>query len=326
MGDSQAKDPASSKVGISYSGGGPLLVVELGVAQAFVELEIVPRAIAGVSAGSIAATAHALDVKGGAGIAAGMDAISKVTDATLKLRLPEIAWDVVWERQHLQGIGDNEPLKSHLQDAFVAAKFNRDVTFKTFGQDDLPRLIVGATDRRSGDPEWFGPDVQVADALIASSAIPAVFPAKRITIDQQDRLFVDGGVVSNQPLWQLVQAGCTTIYSCAVGYDGARLEVPTNLLDNAMQSISILIHNATCLEEAFVRATHPEVVIHHIHPESTFPIKGFNFDKALVEQVVEDSRRLTKDWIAREKLLPGEVGKSPCTSTSSLVPVGSLTV
>ncbi|HKB32291.1 MAG TPA: patatin-like phospholipase family protein [Candidatus Dormibacteraeota bacterium] len=325
MSDSPAKDPASSNVGISYSGGGPLLVVELGVAQAFVDLGIVPRAIAGVSAGSIAGVAHALDINRGTGIAAAIDAISNVTDATLKLRLPDIVWDVVWERQHLQGIGDNEPLKAHLQDAFAALQFSRDMTFKTFGQGTLPKLIVGATDRESGDPQWFGPDVTVADALIASSAIPAVFPAKRMTIDQKDRLFVDGGVVSNQPLWQLVEAGCTTIYSCAVGYDGGRLGAPVNLIDNAMESISILIHNATCLEEAFVRATHPEVVIHHIHPESSFPIQGFNFEKSLVQQVVKQSCQLTKDWIASENLMPGEVGKSPCSSLGSLVPAGSVT-
>src|SRR5258708_20599847 len=85
------------------------------------------------------------------------------------------------------------------------------------------------------------------------------------------------------------------------------------------------MHSATCLEEAFVRATHPEVVIHHIHPESSFPIQGFNFEKSLVQQVVKQSCQLTKDWIASENLMPGEVGKSPCSSLGSLVPAGSVT-
>ena len=318
--------PEGSTVGISYSGGGALLVVELGVAKAFVDLGIVPRAIAGVSAGSIAGTAHALDVYRGTGIAAGIDALASVTNSTLKLTAWQIVGDVAWMRQMLRGIGANEPLKSHLQDAFVALQLGRNLTFGAFGRDGRPKLIVGATDRESGDPEWFGPDVGVADALIASSAIPAVFPPKTMTIGSEPRIFVDGGVVSNQPLWQLVEAGCTTIYSCAVGYDGGRLAKPVNLIDNAMQSISILIHNATCLEEAFVRATHPEIVIHHIHPElRTFPIQGFNFDKALVEQVVAESCDLTTKWIENERLLPGQVGKSPCTSTNSLVPAGALT-
>jgi predicted acylesterase/phospholipase RssA len=316
----QAKDPASSRVGISYSGGGPLLVVELGVAQAFVDLGILPRAIAGVSAGSIAGAAHAFDVVRGSGITAGIDALSSVTDSTLKLRLGEIAWDV-WDRQHLQGIGVNEPLKPHLEAAFVALGHKADVNFGAFGHDGLPALIIGATDRRSGRPEWFGSEVAVADALIASSAIPAVFPAKKIVIADQERLFVDGGVVSNQPLWQLVQAGCTTIYSCAVGYDGERLTEPVNLIDNAMQSLSILVHNATCLEEAFVRATHPEVVIHHIHPQPSFPLKGFNFDKAIVEKIVHESCELTKSWITSQQIMPDEAGESPCTSAKSLVPV-----
>src|SRR5258708_12695948 len=111
MSDSPAKDPASSNVGISYSGGGPLLVVELGGAQAFVDLGIVPRAIAGVSAGSIAGVAHALDINRGTGIAPAIDAISNVTDATLNLRLPDIASAVHWSRHHLQAIVDNKPLR-----------------------------------------------------------------------------------------------------------------------------------------------------------------------------------------------------------------------
>src|SRR2546425_8387930 len=61
-------DVDEQRVGISYSGGGPLLLIELGIAQAFVDLKIVPVAIAGVSAGAIARTGHALDPDGGAGI------------------------------------------------------------------------------------------------------------------------------------------------------------------------------------------------------------------------------------------------------------------
>src|SRR5262249_47925578 len=58
------------RVGISYSGGGALLLVELGIALAFVDLGIRPYAIAGVSAGAITAAAHAIDPIEGRGILA----------------------------------------------------------------------------------------------------------------------------------------------------------------------------------------------------------------------------------------------------------------
>src|SRR5437763_11397499 len=102
------------KVGISYSGGGPLLLVELGIAQAFVELEVVPAAIAGVSAGSFAAVAHALDPKGGTGIRAAAKALETVSDSTLGLTPAQIALEVVWQRQHLSALGNNEPIKNLL--------------------------------------------------------------------------------------------------------------------------------------------------------------------------------------------------------------------
>src|SRR5881398_1921251 len=78
-------DLREDRVGISYSGGGALLLVELGIAQAFVELKIVPAAIAGVSAGAIAGAAHALDPVNGAGIKAAAEALLTLSDMKLGL-------------------------------------------------------------------------------------------------------------------------------------------------------------------------------------------------------------------------------------------------
>lgn len=323
--EQQTPKPDKDTIGISYSGGGPLFVVELGIAKAFTELGIQPKAIAGVSAGSIAGTAHALDPSTDAkGIAIAADAVAQVTDRTVKLALDQILLDAVWQREHLAAIGDNADLQPLLEDAFKELSGISQIDFSYFGRDGRPDLIVGATDRLSGRPTWFtrpgalpgtagasSANAAVADVLIASSAIPAVFPSRHITIDSQDRLFVDGGVVSNQPLSVLALYGCGTIFSCAVGYDGEALEAPKNLVDNAMQSISILIHNSTKLEEAYVMATLGEgVVINHIHPLIPFPIKGFNFNAQVVGEVIDSACRATKDWITQQELMPRQTARS----------------
>src|ERR1700682_6473636 len=56
------------KIGSSYCGGGAMVLIELGIANAFVDLGIVPAVIAGASSGALAGAAHALDPVGGAGI------------------------------------------------------------------------------------------------------------------------------------------------------------------------------------------------------------------------------------------------------------------
>jgi predicted acylesterase/phospholipase RssA len=88
-------DIDESRVGISYSGGGPLLVIELGIAQAFVDLKIIPTAIAGVSAGAIAATAHAFDPVGGSCINAAATALLGLSDHRLGLTKGEIVAKVL---------------------------------------------------------------------------------------------------------------------------------------------------------------------------------------------------------------------------------------
>src|SRR3989442_4460115 len=104
-------DVDEQRVGISYSGGGPLLLIELGIAQAFVDLKIVPVAIAGVSAAAIAGTAHALDPVGGAGIAAAARALVNVSEHKLGLTKAEIMAKVMGPQissQHLPtGMGAN---------------------------------------------------------------------------------------------------------------------------------------------------------------------------------------------------------------------------
>src|ERR1700730_13334004 len=161
-------------VGISYSGGGPLLLIELGIAQAFVELEIVPNVIAGVSAGAMAAVAHGLDPVDGKGIALAAKALATVGNGTLKLNLDQIVLHAIWELKHLAGLGDNnDAVRGILGDVFFDRTGSKQVPAKYFdGGNNLPTVLLGATDRISGDAYWFSGDDDVTDALVASSAIP----------------------------------------------------------------------------------------------------------------------------------------------------------
>ena len=94
-----AVDP--SRIGISYSGGGPLVIIELGVARAFVKKGIVPAVITGASAGALAGTAHALDPLEGRGIQLAAEICGRFSNSTLGLDAFHIALRVIRERTHL---------------------------------------------------------------------------------------------------------------------------------------------------------------------------------------------------------------------------------
>jgi NTE family protein len=299
----------TGRVGISYSGAGPLLLVELGVAQAFVELGIRPYAIAGVSAGAIVGTAHAIDPVGGAGIAAAAKGLEHVSNHSLGLSVGQVLERVAWERTRLQGLGSNESIQALLVDAFRTLAGQDRLTFDHFGRDGRPLLIVKATDRRTGLGWRFPGDADVAEALVASSAIPGVFAPKVIG----DHLFVDGGVVNNQPLSELALEGCGTLYACAVGYDGELLQAPTNLVDNFTKAMSIALHAASRLEQDYVQLRLDAAgVIHHIHPPVIeLPVFGFDFTPDVIAKVMRDARENTKTWIREHGLMPGRMVADP---------------
>ena len=69
-----------------------------------------------------------------------------------------------------------------------------------------------ATSLTDGRERWFtyGP---AAEAVLASSAVPAIFPPVEI----EGERFIDGGVVNNVPIRRAIDAGATRIVvlSCA---------------------------------------------------------------------------------------------------------------
>jgi NTE family protein len=302
-----AVDP--SRVGISYSGGGALLLVELGIAQAFVELGVVPYAISGVSAGAIAGAAHAVDPVHGEGIRLAAKGLERVSNRALGLTAGQVAIHAVRERQHLAALGSNEPIEGLLSTAFQEVAKRPRLTFGDFGRDGRPKLVVGAADRLRAEAVWFGPDVDVADALVASSAIPGVFPARWVVVAGERRLLVDGGIATNQPLSVLALEGCGTLYACAVGYDGERLKAPANLVDNVLQSLSISRHEASRLEQDYVQLQMGQHgAVHHIHPVVNFPVSGFDFDADVIARVMREASEATRRWITDNHLLPGGGG------------------
>lgn len=79
-------------------------------------------------------------------------------------------------------------------------------------EDAVVPLEVVATSLTDGREHWLTTG-SVVDAVLASAAIPAMFPP--VEIDGE--LFIDGGVVDNVPISRAVDAGATRIYVLLCG-------------------------------------------------------------------------------------------------------------
>jgi len=297
----KGKDPEvdRAKIGISYSGGGALVVVEMGIASAFVKLGIVPSVITGVSAGALAGAAHALDPIGGRWIRLAVDILSHVSNNLLGLTPVHVLGRLLIEREHITGLGDNATIRPLIV-AGVKREFGLDnVTMGYFKPPDRPLLMILATDIQNREAVWFPDSTPLEDAVVASSSIPGVFPWRTLNIDGRERLLADGGVVMNQPLSNLVEQGCGTLYVCAVG-STQPFGPPKNALDNAIRTINLAMHQATKLEEDYVAVKlNGKGDVHHIHPViNTISGDNFDFTPQMITDVMADAEAQTIKWLS----------------------------
>ena len=97
----------------------------------------------------------------------------------------------------------------------------------------IPFQCVAASIERSAE-HWFtsGP---IVDAVLASSAVPALFPPVEIGGEH----FYDGGLVNSVPLGRAVELGASVIFVLQVGRVETALRAPEKLHEAALISFEI---------------------------------------------------------------------------------------
>lgn len=98
---------------------------------------------------------------------------------------------------------------------------------------EIPFQCVAASIENTTE-HWFekGP---LVDAVLASSAVPALFPPVEI----DDEHFYDGGLVDSVPLGRAVELGADVVYVLQVGRFESPLRAPERLYEAALISFEI---------------------------------------------------------------------------------------
>lgn len=185
------------------SGGGNLGSVQVGMLRALAERSIVADAVLGCSVGAINGASYAADPTL-AGVRR-MEARWAEMDGD-ELMPPGRLPSLVQLLRKGESVHGNGGLRN------VITSFLRDRT--TFESLAL-RFECVATDLVAGTAVWFGQG-QVVDPIMASAALPAVFPP--VTIG--DRRYIDGGVIDNVPISRAVELGAERIYVLHLGLHG----------------------------------------------------------------------------------------------------------
>lgn len=257
------------------SGGGSLGAVQVGMLQALAERGIAPDLLVGTSAGAVNATwvgAHGMS-------AASLEALEGLWAG---LRRQDV-FPVSAGHALAAMVGRRSSLcSSDRLRALLAAH----VGIGDFRESAVPLHLV-ATDLLSGE-EVLVSEGDVVSAMLASAAIPGVFPP--VPID--GRFLVDGGVAHHTAVSQAVDLGASEIYVLPAGYPCALPSAPRSALGVAVQALALLIEQRLIVEVArFAGAATIKV----LPPLCPLTVSAADFSHAAV--LVGRGHRATARWL-----------------------------
>ena len=151
----------------------------------------------------------------------------------------------------------------------------------TFEQLRTPLAVV-ATDMNAGKPAVFRSG-ELAPALLASTAIPGVFPSVRI----DDREYLDGGVVDNTPLNIAVDDGAREILAISLMAGGEYERRPASLPELIARTLQLSLHHQMLSDYERLRERARIVVLCPI----TAPTATWVMKRQHVEAVMDAARK-----------------------------------
>ena len=216
-----APEPAPPQTAFVLGGGGNLGAIQVGMLRALADRGVRPDALFGCSVGAINAAALAIDPT-----TTGVDRLARLwgdLDSEVVCPPGRLSGLLLLTRKY-RSLQSNDALRRLLESS---------LPYRRFDETAVPLSVI-ATSLRTGRDHWFT-DGEVIPAVLASAALPAIFPP--VEIDGEN--FIDGGVVDNVPISRALTSGAQRIYVLHVGNFGRPRPEPRRPIDALLQSYSI---------------------------------------------------------------------------------------
>ena len=264
---------AAAKTAFVLAGGGSLGAVQVGMLKALLARGITPDLVVGASAGAIngAYLAGRPDV-------GGIAELERLWLTTQRRDIFPLSFRtltrIVIQRDFLL-----DP--SRLRDLI-----GRNLPYRRLEDAAVPVHII-ATDFLSGALRVMssGP---AAEAVVASCAIPAAFPAIRI----DGRYLVDGGITSNTPIKIARKLGATRLIILPTGHACALKAPPTGAIASALHGLTLLVAGQIVHE---LEAIGDECDFHVV--PSLCPLNAAAYDFTQTKLLIDRAESQTQDWL-----------------------------
>ncbi|APC18651.1 patatin [Pseudomonas frederiksbergensis] len=262
------------KTALVLAGGGSLGAVQVGMLQALVEAGVSFDLVIGASVGAI----------NGAYFAARPNAqgVAELADFWRGLRKADVfpfslldSLSAIFRRRGFL-----------LQSAALEHLVRRALPFKQIEDTELPLYIV-TTNLLTGAEELLSSG-SAEQALLASAAIPLVFPCVQIG----DKLLIDGGVASNTPIASAVYLGATRVVVVPTGFGCACPSPPSGLVALALHTLNLMSMRQLVRD---IELYSPRAAIHVVAPLCPLGISVFDFTQT--DQLLQRAYQSTQAWI-----------------------------
>jgi NTE family protein len=257
------------------SGGASLGAVQVGMLLGLAEADITPDLIVGTSVGAVNGgwISSRPDVDGVAALAELWRTLSRR--------------DVFPTRPAAGLLGFLGRRRNLVPNSGLRHLVEQHIDFKCLEDAPIPLHVV-ATDVLSGHDVLLSTGDAV-DAILASAAIPGVFPP--VAVEGRD--LIDGGVVNNTPLSHAVTLGADTIWVLPTGYSCALPAAPRGALAMALHGLALTVNQRLAVE---VQHYEKAVDLRVIPPPCMIRVSPADFSQSA--DLIERSYQSTVDWLA----------------------------
>ena len=261
----------AGKTAFVLSGGSSLGAIQVGMIQALMEAGVRPDFLIGTSVGAINAAwlASQPDVAGA----------QKLAEIWSGLRRQDIFPLNAWHG----ALGIFGRTNHLIPNSGIRAVLEKNLPFERLEDAGLPVHVV-TTDLKTGRAVVLssGPAVP---ALLASTAIPGVFPPVRIG----HRDLVDGGVANHATIGTAIELGATRVIVLPIGYAWVRNQ-PSNALGMAIHALARLVEQRLETEACVYRG---QAEIHMLPTVDEIAVSPADFSRTqdLIKLAYRSSRR-----------------------------------
>lgn len=256
------------------AGGGSLGAVEVGMLHALTEHGLRPDFVVGSSAGAINGAYFAADPSP-AGVAR-LDALWRglIRRHVMPMRFSDLLRIALRRDYLVDPSGLRRLLEKHLP-------------YRLLEHAAIPMHVV-ATDMLLGREVLISRG-SVVDAVLASTAIPGVFPPVRIG----ERDLIDGGVANNTPISTALQLGAQRIVVLPTGFACALKNLPKSAIGRALHALSLLVVRQLVGD---IERYQGDAELHIVPP--LCPVDASPYDYSACAALIDRATATTRDWIA----------------------------